>query len=134
MALCFRRHDWGAAIEGLRRLAEGVCARAGYAPSGRAVKRNLAAVRTPRFFQIVTCGIPVRYYGNIIRGIFLSGSGMGVLWSDALTLFGIGILVLTLASLRLRRTSTEPWSRSRGWRLWVGARARPLARERAWRL
>jgi hypothetical protein len=60
MALCFRSHDWGAAIEGLRRLAEGVCAQAGYAPSGRAVKRNLAAVRTPRFFQIVTYGIPVR--------------------------------------------------------------------------
>jgi len=45
----------------------------------------------------------VRYYGNIIRGIFLRGSGMGVLWPDAAALFGIGILVLTLASLRFRK-------------------------------
>ena len=57
----------------------------------------------PRVFQFVTYGIPVRYYGNIIRGIFLRGSGMGVLWPDALALFGIGVLVLTLASLRFRK-------------------------------
>jgi len=57
----------------------------------------------PRFFQIVTYGIPVRYYGNIIRGIFLRGSGIDVLWPDALALFGIGTAVLTLASLRFRK-------------------------------
>jgi ABC-2 type transport system permease protein len=57
----------------------------------------------PRFFQVVTYGIPVRYYGNIIRGIFLRGSGIDILWPDALALFGIGTLVLALASLRFRK-------------------------------
>ncbi len=58
----------------------------------------------PTFFQYATYGIPVRYYGNIIRGIFLRGSGIDILWPDALALFGIGTLVLTLASLRFRKS------------------------------
>jgi ABC-2 type transport system permease protein len=47
--------------------------------------------------------IPVRYYGNIVRGIFLRGSGLDVLWPDALALLVEGTLVLTLASLRFRK-------------------------------
>ena len=43
---------------------------------------------------------PAMTTAEIIRGIFLRGSGMGVLWPDAVALFGIGVLVLALASLR----------------------------------
>jgi ABC-2 type transport system permease protein len=58
----------------------------------------------PHAIQIVTYAVPVRYYANIIRGIFLRGSGIAVLWPDALALLGIGTLLLTLASRRFRKS------------------------------
>ena len=58
----------------------------------------------PRGFQIASYAIPVRYYANILRGIFLKGSGISVLWPEALSLLGIGLTVLTLASLRFRKS------------------------------
>ena len=58
----------------------------------------------PHPIQIVTYAVPVRYYANIIRGIFLRGSGLAVLWPDALALLGIGTLLLVLASLRFRKS------------------------------
>ena len=58
----------------------------------------------PRLFQIGSYAIPVRYYGNVLRGVFLKGSGLGVLWPDALAMLGIGTLVLSLASLRFRKS------------------------------
>jgi ABC-2 type transport system permease protein len=58
----------------------------------------------PRVFQLGSYVIPVRYYGNVIRGVFLRGSGIAVLWPDALALLGEGLLVLTLASLRFRKS------------------------------
>jgi ABC-2 type transport system permease protein len=58
----------------------------------------------PRGFQIASYAIPVRYYANVLRGIFLKGSGIGVLWPEALSLLGIGVTVLTMASLRFRKS------------------------------
>ncbi len=58
----------------------------------------------PRFFQLGTYGIPLRYYDNIIRGVFLHGAGWDVLWPDAAALAGMGLLILTLASLRFRKS------------------------------
>ncbi len=58
----------------------------------------------PRGFQIASYAIPVRYYANVLRGIFLKGSGIGVLWPEALALLGIGVTVLTMASLRFRKS------------------------------
>lgn len=58
----------------------------------------------PRGFQIATYVIPVRYYANILRGIFLRGSGIDVLWPDALVLLGMGVGVLGMAVLRFRKT------------------------------
>jgi ABC-2 type transport system permease protein len=58
----------------------------------------------PHGFQEVSRIIPVRYYANILRGIFLKGSGIDVLWPDALALLIIGTTVLGLASLRFRKS------------------------------
>lgn len=58
----------------------------------------------PRAFQVGSYAIPVRYYGDIIRGIFLRGSGVDVLWPDALALLAEGLLVLSLAALRFRKS------------------------------
>ncbi|MBK8232699.1 MAG: ABC transporter permease [Candidatus Eisenbacteria bacterium] len=57
----------------------------------------------PRAIQFVTYAIPLRYYNTILRGIFLKGSGIDVLWPQTLTLLGFGIGILTLAARRFRK-------------------------------
>jgi ABC-2 type transport system permease protein len=57
----------------------------------------------PPAVQVVTYAIPVRYYANIIRGVFLRGSGLAVLWPEALTLALMGTGLLAIASLRFRK-------------------------------
>jgi ABC-2 type transport system permease protein len=57
----------------------------------------------PRPIQLVTYLIPLRYYSEIIRGVFLRGSGIDVLWPEALTLLAMGVTILTVASLRFRK-------------------------------
>jgi ABC-2 type transport system permease protein len=58
----------------------------------------------PAVIQRATVIIPLKYYANIIRGIFLRGSGFDILWPDAAALLIIGAVVLTLASLRFRKS------------------------------
>jgi len=57
----------------------------------------------PPAIQAVTYVIPLRYYAEIIRGVFLRGSGLGVLWPEATVLLGMGVAILTVASLRFRK-------------------------------
>jgi ABC-2 type transport system permease protein len=57
----------------------------------------------PRAIQYVTYLIPVRYFSNVIRGIFLKGSGLDVLWPEAAILTGMGLSILGLAALRFRK-------------------------------
>jgi ABC-2 type transport system permease protein len=57
----------------------------------------------PPLIQEATRIIPLRYYNNVIRGIFLKGSGLGVLWPEALVLLGMGVSILGVASLRFRK-------------------------------
>ncbi len=57
----------------------------------------------PRPIQWVTYLIPLRYFLNIVRGIFLKGVGLEVLWADALALLTIGLAVFLLASLRFTK-------------------------------
>jgi ABC-2 type transport system permease protein len=57
----------------------------------------------PKAVQAITYAIPVRYYASIIRGVFLRGSGLAVLWPEALTLALMGTGLLAVASLRFRK-------------------------------
>jgi ABC-2 type transport system permease protein len=57
----------------------------------------------PQAIQLVTYLIPLRYYAEIIRGVFLRGSGISVLWPEALTLLVMGVTILTVAALRFRK-------------------------------
>jgi ABC-2 type transport system permease protein len=45
----------------------------------------------------------VRYYATIIRGVFLRGSGLDVLWPQALVLALMGTATLGVAALRFRK-------------------------------
>ncbi len=46
---------------------------------------------------------PVRYFLEIIRGIFLKGSGFAVLWPQMLALAAIGLTILTVSTLRFHK-------------------------------
>jgi ABC-2 type transport system permease protein len=58
----------------------------------------------PKPIQPFTYLIPLRYYLVIVRGIFLKGVGLEAFWKDALLLFLWGVSVLTLATMRSRKT------------------------------
>jgi ABC-2 type transport system permease protein len=57
----------------------------------------------PWGFRLASYAVPARYYGHVIRGVFLKGSGLSVLWPEALAMLGMGLLILILASLRFRK-------------------------------
>jgi ABC-2 type transport system permease protein len=57
----------------------------------------------PKFIQVITYIIPLRYFLEIVRGIFLKGSGWAELWPQGLMLFLIGVSVLTLSVLRFHK-------------------------------
>ena len=57
----------------------------------------------PQGIQYVTYAIPVRYYAEILRGVFLRGSGIDVLWPQALALLVMGVSILTVAARRFRK-------------------------------
>jgi ABC-2 type transport system permease protein len=54
----------------------------------------------PRIIQIATYLIPLRYFLVIVRGIFLKGIGLNLLWPQALALASWGAVVLMLAVVR----------------------------------
>ena len=47
--------------------------------------------------------VPLRYYAIILRGIFLKGVGIDVLWPQALALGAFGVSFLALAALRFQK-------------------------------
>jgi len=57
----------------------------------------------PTVIQYLTYLIPLRYFLEIVRGIFLKGATLGELWTQALALALIGVSILTLSVLRFRR-------------------------------
>jgi ABC-2 type transport system permease protein len=57
----------------------------------------------PYGFQLVTYAIPLRYYVTILRGVFLKGVGLEVLWPQGLAMLGLGMAIVGLARLRFRR-------------------------------
>jgi ABC-2 type transport system permease protein len=54
----------------------------------------------PAWIQPLTYLIPLRYFLEIVRGIFVKGVGLEILWPQALALFTWGAAMLTLATLR----------------------------------
>lgn len=58
----------------------------------------------PEVIQMVTYLNPLRYFLEMIRGIFLKGVGMEVLWPQMAILTVMGVVVLWLSSNRFRKT------------------------------
>ena len=57
----------------------------------------------PEAVQAFTYLNPLRYFLVIIRGIFLKGVGVAILWPQILALFILGCLVLTMAVRRFHK-------------------------------
>jgi ABC-2 type transport system permease protein len=59
----------------------------------------------PIVFQWLTLLNPLRHYLEIVRGIFLKGAGLSVLWPQYLTLLMMGTVILWFATTRFRKTA-----------------------------
>ena len=46
---------------------------------------------------------PVRYFMEIVRAIFLKGTGVSVLWPQMLALAILGVSILMLSALRFHK-------------------------------
>jgi len=57
----------------------------------------------PRVIQWLTYAIPLRYFLAIIRGIFLKGNGLEVLWPQVLALAAFGVGIMSLSALRFSK-------------------------------
>jgi ABC-2 type transport system permease protein len=58
----------------------------------------------PRVIQWLTYLIPLRYFIVIVRGIFLKGIGLEVLWPETLALLAWGLAALGIAASRARKS------------------------------
>lgn len=57
----------------------------------------------PHWVQIITYAIPLRYFFIIIRAIFLRGVGFAGVWKEALSMFVLGVAILSLAVARFHK-------------------------------
>ena len=57
----------------------------------------------PVVIQYITYVIPLRYFLEIVRAVFLKGSGIAELWPQALALLVFGLAILTLSVLRFQK-------------------------------
>lgn len=57
----------------------------------------------PEIVQGLTYLIPLRYFMEIIRGLFLKGAGIETLWPQALALLGFGVTILSLSVAGFRK-------------------------------
>jgi ABC-2 type transport system permease protein len=58
----------------------------------------------PVFVQYLTYLDPLRYFMEIVRGVFLKGTGFSILWPQMLALAVYGAGVIGLSAIRFRKT------------------------------
>ena len=57
----------------------------------------------PSIVQYLTYLNPLRYFMQIVRALFLKGTGVEALWHEILALFIFGIVILNLSALRFHK-------------------------------
>jgi ABC-2 type transport system permease protein len=58
----------------------------------------------PKVLQWMTYANPLRYYLIVIRGTFLKGIGLSVLWPELAAMAAIAVILLTTSILRFRKS------------------------------
>jgi ABC-2 type transport system permease protein len=57
----------------------------------------------PGIIQYVSYLLPLRYYFVIVRGLFLKGVGLDILWPQGLALLVFGTLILSMSVMRFQK-------------------------------
>lgn len=57
----------------------------------------------PTVIQAISLFVSARYFINIIKGVFLKGTGLALLWSDLLLLCAYGAIMFFFAARKLRQ-------------------------------
>lgn len=57
----------------------------------------------PMWLQYLTYLNPLRYFLVVLRGTYLKGVGMGILWPQLLLMAALGAILLTIAALRFHK-------------------------------
>ncbi len=57
----------------------------------------------PQSVQYFTYLNPVRYFMDVVRGIFLKDTGISVLWPQLLAMAALGVSILTLSVMRFKK-------------------------------
>ena len=57
----------------------------------------------PHFLQLVTYFIPARFFLIALRGIFLKGVGLAVLWPQAIILVIFSTVLMIAAALKFKK-------------------------------
>jgi ABC-2 type transport system permease protein len=57
----------------------------------------------PHWMQMISYAIPLRYFLVVIRGTYLKGAGMDILWPQMAAMAGLGVALLTAAVLRFHK-------------------------------
>jgi len=57
----------------------------------------------PRWLQLISYIVPLRYYLVIIRSLLLKGVGIQPIWTESLALALFGLVIMTAAALRFRK-------------------------------
>ncbi len=58
----------------------------------------------PKVIQIISYLVPAKYFLTVLRGIFLKGNGLAVLWPEVVPLILLASLVITACVKRLKLT------------------------------
>ena len=57
----------------------------------------------PKVIQWISLIFPLRYFFDIVRGIFLRGNGIAELWPQVIALMVFGFVILSAAALRFKK-------------------------------
>jgi ABC-2 type transport system permease protein len=57
----------------------------------------------PQWLQYLTYASPLRYFLVVLRGTYLKGVGLAILWPQMLAMAGLGLALLATAVLRFRK-------------------------------
>ena len=58
----------------------------------------------PEWLQLLTYASPLRYFLVVLRGSYLKGVGIEILWPEITAMAGLAMLLLTVAILRFHKS------------------------------
>jgi len=83
-------------------LANQAAIMAGFLPTLLLSGFVFAIENMPLPLQIITYIVPARYFIAILRGVYLKGIGLEILWTDALFLAVYSLIMITIANRKFR--------------------------------